>query len=135
MLPTVVNIRVRYAETDQMGYVYHGNYPQYFEIGRINWLDALGFSYKKMESEENIMLPVLNLQIKYFKPAFYDQELKIITHLKSIPTVKIEFYYEIFNAANEKITTAETTLVFINKLTHKPMKCPQNIIEKIKLLE
>lgn len=134
MIPIDTIINVRYGETDQMGYVYYGNYAQYFEVGRIKWLNALGFSYKKLENDENIMLPVFSLHINYLKPAYYDENLKIITRLKAKPTVKIEFEYEIFNEQNELITTGETTLIFIHKLTRKPTKCPRMILEKIENL-
>jgi acyl-CoA thioester hydrolase len=123
-------IRVRYSETDQMGYVHHGNYAQFFEIGRLEWLRSLGISYSKME-KNGVMLPVYSLNTRFIKPAFYDQELTIVTRLKKTPSVRIEFYYEIFNDKEEKITTGETTLVFIAMKTGKPIKCPDAILEVI----
>src|SRR4051812_34181777 len=91
-------VRVRYSETDQMGVVYHGNYAQYFEMGRVEWLRNLGISYKWME-ENGIMLPVVALNINYKKPARYDDLLTVKTILKNQTTVKIEFDYEIHNVA------------------------------------
>ena len=85
-----LKVRVRYAETDQMGVVYHGNYAQYFEMGRVEWLRNLGISYKWME-DNGVMLPVVSLNINYKKPARYDDLLTIKTILKSQSTVKIEF--------------------------------------------
>ena len=125
-------IRIRYSETDQMGYCYYGNYAQFFEIGRVETLRAIGLSYKLLENQ-GIMLPVLDLNIKYLKPALYDDLIRIQTSINKIPTVRIEFDYEIFNEANELLTTGSTSLVFINSKTMKPMKAPAELIEKIKL--
>ncbi|MCC8361276.1 acyl-CoA thioesterase [Salinimicrobium sediminilitoris] len=123
-------VKVRYAETDQMGVVYHGNYAQYLEIARIDWLDALGISYRKME-EEGVMLPVYELNLKFKKSAKFDDELKIVTRLKQKPGVRIAFEYEIFNQHGELLTTAETTLIFMDVEKSKPIKCPQYVLEKL----
>ncbi len=127
-----ISFRVRYGETDQMGVVYHGNYAQYLEMGRVEWLRALGFSYKKME-EEGVMLPVISLQINFKKSAVYDDLIRVVTILKKRPSVKIEFDYKIYNEADEILIEAHTVLAFINKTTKRPMKCPDAILEKIKL--
>jgi len=124
-------VRVRYGETDQMGYVYHGNYAPYIEIGRLEWLRDLGISYKEME-ENGIMLPVYSISIRYIKPAFYDDFLEITTTITSTPSVRIEFYYEIRNQKKELITTATTTLVFLNKESGRPIKCPNYILKKLR---
>ena len=89
-------LRTRYAETDQMGVVYYGNYPQYLELGRVEWLRSIGFTYKAME-EEGVMMPVVSLQIQYKKPALYDELITIRTKLKELHSTKIEFNYEILN--------------------------------------
>lgn len=123
-------VKVRYAETDQMGVVYHGNYAQYLEIARIDWLDALGISYKKME-EEGVMLPVYELKIKFKRSAKFDDMLKIVTRLKEKPGVRIEFQYEIFNQHDELLTEAETSLIFMDMEKMKPMKCPAKLLEKL----
>ncbi|UOB17694.1 acyl-CoA thioesterase [Abyssalbus ytuae] len=125
-----IDIRVRYGETDQMGVVYHGNYPQYLEVARTEWLRNLGVSYKLME-ENGVMLPVISLSINYKKSALYDEVLKVKTQLVKMPGVKIEFYYEIWNEKGELIASANTVLAFINMKTKKPMKCPDYILEKI----
>lgn len=130
MISSTIQIRVRYAETDQMSFVYHGNYPQYLEMGRIEWLRNLGISYKKME-ETGIMLPVINLNINYIKSAKYDDLLTLKTTLVKKPTVKIDFNFEIFNEQNELLTTASTTLVFINMNTNKPTRPPKYLLEKL----
>ena len=94
------SFRVRYAETDQMGVVYHGNYAQYFELGRVEWLRAMGITYKSME-DNGVMLPVISLHIDYKKSALYDDLLTVETQLKSKPLVKIEFNYMDLKTASE----------------------------------
>jgi acyl-CoA thioester hydrolase len=130
MKKNLTNLRVRYAETDQMGVVYYGNYAQYLEQGRTEWLRELGFSYKWMEDNQ-VILPVTNLNINYKFPARYDDVITITTELKEIPTFKIEFYYEIHNQDNQLLVTADTTLVFINSITNKLMKAPEYLLEKL----
>jgi len=130
MKKNTTKIRVRYGETDQMGIVYYGNYAQYLEQGRTEWLRELGLSYKWMEAND-VHLPVVNLNIDYKKPALYDDEILITTKLKKNPTIKIEFYYEIHNEKGELLVTASTTLVFINSITNKIMKAPDYLLKKI----
>jgi len=130
MIRNETKLRVRYGETDQMGYVYYGNYAEYFEVGRVEWLRNLGISYKSLE-ESKIMLPVLHLNINYLKPAKYDDLLTIITTPKKKPLVKIEFHLEIYNQNNDLLTTGTTTLVFIDMIKNKPSKAPQILIDKI----
>ena len=125
--------RVRYAETDQMGVVYHGNYAQYFEMGRVEWLRNMGVSYKWME-ENGVMLPVVSLSMNYKKPARYDDLLTVKTMLKSQTSVKIEFDYEIYNEENELLTTGYSMLVFVDMKTGRPMLPPDYVLEKIKAL-
>ena len=125
-------IKVRYAETDQMGVVYHGNYAHYLEIGRLEWLSALGVSYKEMEAND-VMLPVVSLNVNYKKPAYYDDVLTVYTTLVKLPTASIEFDYEIHNSSGELLTTATTKLVFVNKKTNFPMRCPHYILDKLQI--
>ncbi len=124
-------VRVRYAETDKMGYVYYGNYAQYYEVGRVEALRALGSSYKDME-DNGVMLPVFLCDMKYIKPAVYDDLLIIKTTIRQIPTVKIIFEYEIYNQKNELINTGSTSLVFIDMATNKICDAPSSFIDKIK---
>ncbi len=124
------NVRVRYAETDQMGVVYHGNYAQYFEMGRVEWLRNLGVSYKSME-EAGIMLPVVSLTMNYKKPARYDDLLRVRTIFKKQDGVKIEFDYEIYNEANELLTTGYSMLVFVDMKTGRPVSPPGYVREKL----
>jgi len=124
-------VRVRYAETDKMGYVYYGNYTTYYEVGRVEAMRQLGTSYKGME-DNGIMLPVYTCNIKYLKPAVYDDLLVIKTTIKELPTARITFDYEIYNQKDELLNTGTTTLVFINMITNKPCPPPDSFIEKIK---
>ncbi len=130
MITNETKIRVRYGETDQMGYVYYGIYAQYFEVGRVEWLRNLGVSYKSLE-ESGIMLPVLNLNVNYLKPAKYDDLLTIVTSLNNKPLIKIEFKFKIFSAQKELLTTGETSLVFIDMKKNKPTKAPESLLNKI----
>ena len=126
-------VRVRYAETDQMGVVYHGNYAQYFEMGRVEWLRNLGISYKWME-ENGIMLPVVSLTINYKKPARYDDELTVKTIFKNQTSVKIEFDYEIYNDKQELLTTGNSVLVFVDMKTGRPTMPPEYVMEKLRTM-
>lgn len=130
MLKNQTKIRVRYGETDQMGYVYYGNYAQYFEVGRVEWLRSLGVSYRSLE-ESGVMLPVIKLEIDYIKPAKYDDLLTITTTLSKKPLVKIEFDFEITNEKNELITTGFARLVFMDMKKSKPIKGPTELLNSI----
>lgn len=125
-----IKVRVRYSETDQMGVVYHGNYAQYFEMGRVEWLRNLGISYKYME-DCGIMLPVVSLSMSYKKPARYDDDLTVKTILKQLSSVKIEFDYEITNQNNELLTIGNSILVFVDMKTGRPTAPPNYILELI----
>ena len=125
-------IRTRYGETDQMGVIYYGIYPQYLEVARVEWLRSLGISYKELEAL-GVMLPVVSLQITYKRPARYDELLSITLTLREKPTSKITFDYQIFNKEKQLLAEANTTLVFVNKETFKPIKCPDFILEKMEL--
>lgn len=125
-----ISFRVRYAETDQMGVVYHGNYAQYLEMGRVEWLRQFGVSYKSME-ENGIMLPVISLQVKFIKPAIYDDLLTVRTILKKTPTVKIEFDFEIYNESGDILANANVVLAFIDMKRNRPTRCPEYLLEKI----
>ncbi len=123
-------VRVRYAETDQMGVVYHGNYAQYFEMGRVEWLRNIGVSYKWME-ENGVMLPVVSLTMNYKKPARYDDILRVKTIFKSQKSVKIEFDYEIYNEQDELLTIGHSVLVFVDMKTGRPTAAPDYVKTKL----
>lgn len=117
------HLRVRYGETDQMGYVYYGNYASYFEVARVESLRQLGMTYKELE-EMGVMLPVLENKSKYLAPALYDDHLRIVTSIKEKPGVRIRFEYEIFNEAGKMLHQGETLLAFVNKKTGRPCRPP-----------
>ncbi|WP_291960539.1 thioesterase family protein [Maribacter sp.] len=125
-----ISFRIRYSETDQMGVVYHGNYAQYLELARVEWLRSLGISYKSME-EGGIMLPVISLSIKYLKSAKYDDLVTVKVILTKKPAVRIEFDYEMTNEAGELLATANTVLVFMDMKRNRPTKCPQLLLDKL----
>ncbi|MCU0445424.1 MAG: acyl-CoA thioesterase [Microscillaceae bacterium] len=124
-------IRVRYAETDQMAYVYYGNYAMYYEVARVEAFRFLGFPYKDLEAS-GIMMPVLELHTRYVQPAKYDDLLTIKTSIQQMPSVKIVFQYEIYNEADTLLNTGETTLVFVDMKTQRPRRCPPEILALFK---
>lgn len=124
MVKSETTVRVRYGETDQMGFVYYGVYAQYYEVGRVEAMRSLGFSYKEME-ESGVLMPVINLTVNYKKPARYDDEVRIVTTVKDMPGVRITFHYECYNQQNDLLNTGHVTLVFIDKVKNKPMQPPQ----------
>ncbi len=121
---------MRYGETDQMGYMYYGNYAQYYEVGRVEMLRSLGMSYSSMEAD-GIMMPVLELKCKYIKPALYDQEITVKTIVKTLPGIRIFFEYELYNENEELINIGATTLVFVDMKKNKPTNPPENFMEKL----
>ncbi|HFS67845.1 MAG TPA: acyl-CoA thioesterase [Flavobacteriia bacterium] len=128
MLTATTQIRVRYSETDQMGYVYYGNYAAYFEVARVELLRTYNISYKELESK-GIMLPVIKLEVNYHKPGKYDDLLTIKTSINKKPGVTIDFDFEIYNEQNELITTGFTKLVFIDMKRNRPTKPPKEILD------
>lgn len=131
MFNHATKLRVRYGETDQMGYMYYGNYAEFFEVGRVEMLRSLGLTYAGMEAS-GIMMPVLELNCKYLKPARYDEEITINVSMAKMPGVKIHFKYELYNEKQELIHVGETLLAFINMNTNRPCLPPTDFIEKLK---
>lgn len=130
MHTTTVSIRVRYGETDQMGIVYHGNYPAYLEVARIEFFREIGMPYKDIEAQ-GVMLPVIDLNIKYLRPAKYDELLVIHVKLNEIPSgPRLVFDYEIYGENNKLLTTASTTLVFVDSQNRRPIRCPKFIVDR-----
>ena len=130
MLTYEFKLRVRYAETDQMGYVYYGNYATYYEVARVEMLREFGLRYKDLESA-GILMPVLENKSKYIKPARYDDLLTIKTYIRHKPQTKIRFDYEIFNEAQTLIHIGETTLVFFDIKISKAVYVPPAILKII----
>ena len=129
MYRSETTIRVRYGETDQMGYVYYGIYAMYYEVGRVESLRKLGLTYRELE-DLGVIMPVLENRSKYIAPALYDDLLTVVTTIPEKPGVKIRFHYEIFNEAGKLINEGETLLVFINRKTNKPCRPPAEM-EKV----
>ena len=124
MYQSQIQIRARYGETDQMGYVYYGNYASYYEVARVESLRQLGLSYRQLE-KMGVMMPVLENHSRFLAPALYDEQLKIITTIRNKPGVRIKFEYEIYNEHEKLIHQGETLLVFVNKETGKPCRPPE----------
>jgi acyl-CoA thioester hydrolase len=131
MYTHTTKIRVRYGETDQMGYMYYGNYAEFYEVGRVEMLRSLGMSYQEME-DSGIMMPVLELKCKYIKPAKYDQEITVKVIIDKMPGIRIHFRYELYNEAEELINLGETTLVFVDMEKNKPCLPPEQFLNKMK---
>lgn len=130
MFTAETSIRVRYSETDKMGYVYYAHYASYFEVARVEALRSLGISYRQME-DQGILLPVHSYSIKYLKPAFYDDLLNIKTTIREIPTAaRIHFEYETYGEKGELLNTAQTTLVFLSREHNRPCPAPDWIKKK-----
>jgi acyl-CoA thioester hydrolase len=129
MYSSQIEIRVRYAETDRMGYVYYGNYATYFEVARVEALRQLGVSYKSLE-DRGILLPVADYSIKYLSPAHYDDLLIIQTHIVALPTARILFEYQTYRG-EQLLNTATTTLVFVDEKSSRPVRCPEEISQQL----
>ena len=125
-----INIRVRYSETDKMGFVYYGIYAQYYEVGRVELLRSLGISYKSLE-DSGYELQVVIFKINYKRPAFYDDEIIIKTSISETPSSKITFDYECFNIDGSLLNNGQVVLVFVNRDTKKPCKVPQVVLEQL----
>lgn len=126
-----IQLRVRYAETDKMGYAYYGNYATYFEVARVETFRKLGISYKEME-DEGVMMPVLEYTSKYILPAKYDDLITIKVRIEKKPSIRIVFYYEVYNEEDQLLTKAETTLVFVDMIKNKPTLPPEKFQEATK---
>jgi acyl-CoA thioester hydrolase len=129
MYKSETTVRVRYGETDQMGYVYYGNYGMYYEVARVESLRYLGLTYKEIE-KQGIIMPVLENKSKFIAPARYDELLRIVCTVREKPGIRIKFEYEIFNEENKLIHIGETLLVFVDRLSNKPCRPPEEM-EKV----
>lgn len=131
MFQSSTQIRVRYAETDQMKYVYYGNYAIYFEVARVECLRSLGLDYKTLESDHKIMMPVLEHYSRYIKPALYDDLLTICVTIPELPQTRIRFDYQIFREET-LLHKGHTILAFINSETLRPVRCPEILLKLLK---
>ena len=125
-------IRVRYAETDQMGYLYYGNYAQYYEVGRAEMIRSIGFTYKSLEKDHKVMMPVMSLNKRFVRPAHYDDLLTVKTTLRKLPQQFITFHHEIFNEENKLVNGGSVKLGFIEAATKKSMEAPECLLEKLR---
>lgn len=125
------NLRVRYSEVDRMGYVYYGNYAQYYEIGRVEAMRTFGLSYAEME-HQGIMMPVVKMESQYHKPACYDQLLTIRTSILTMPRARVDFHYEILDEHGELLHSGMTQLVFVSSETMRPMRAPDYFLNALK---
>lgn len=130
MFVNETNVRVRYAETDQMGFVYYGNYAQYYEVGRVSAMKELGVSYKEME-EKGVIMPLISMSVKYIKPALYDDLLTVKTYVKEMPKARMTFEYEIYNEKGELLNVGDTVLVFVDPVKKRPCGPPKWVIDII----
>jgi acyl-CoA thioester hydrolase len=123
--------RVRYGETDQMGYLYYGNYPLLYEIGRVEMLRDLGVSYAELEKAQDVMMPVMSLQMRYVRPANYDELLTIVTTLRKLPAQTITFNVEIINEQNKLVNGGSVKLCFVRPSDQKTISAPKLLLEKL----
>jgi len=127
-------LRIRYSETDQMGFCYYGNYPVFLELARVESLRSLDISYRELE-DKGVLLPVKSMHIDYLLPLRYDEQFRIQTKLTSLGASSVYFEYTFFNSLNQVTTTATTTLVFIDHLRLKPQRIPEEIIQALQSYE
>jgi len=130
MLKGTTQYRVRYADTDQMGYLYYGHYARMYEIGRSELLRSTGVSYQQCEADYQVMMPVLEMNCRYKLPALYDQVLTIHTELRELPRRMLHFHHEIYNESNELLNTGEVKLFYVDMTTNKPVSCPKFLLER-----
>jgi acyl-CoA thioester hydrolase len=123
--------RVRYGETDQMGYLYYGNYAQYYEIGRVEMLRSLGLTYREMEQTHGIWMPVVSMEMRFVRPALYDELLTIRTTLRKLPERFITFHVEIFNEKNKLVNGGSVKLCFLKAETQQTIAAPDFLVNKL----
>lgn len=126
------HIRVRYGETDQMGFLYYGNYAQYYEVGRAEAIRALGMTYQEMEEIHQVMMPVMSLNMRFVRPALYDELLKVTTNLRKLEEKTITFHMEIHNEKGKLVNGGSVKLCFMHTKTRKSMSTPDCLLDKLK---
>lgn len=131
MFSSIKTIRVRYDEVDRMGYVYHGNYAKYYHISRTQLLRRLGICDKVLE-DQDIIMPVIEIEIKYIKPIIYDEKIRIASYLEGINGLKLRFRHIVFNQQKEVISKGISTMVFVNSKSQKPIRIPDSIQLKLR---
>lgn len=131
MYTFATKIRVRYGETDKMGYLYYGNYAQYLEVGRVETMRSLDLVYADMENIHGILLPVANYETKFVRPAKYDDLLTVTSTIKEMPDRFMKFYTEIHNEKGKLINVGRVTLAFITDEA-KRTTAPAYMLEALK---
>jgi acyl-CoA thioester hydrolase len=124
-------IRVRYGETDRMGYMYYGHYPEYFEVSRTDMIRSLGLSYRDIE-EQGIIMPVRSLHVNYKIPARYDDVLTVKSYLRKLPEIKLDIDYEVINEQHQLVCTGNTILAFVDASTRRPRRAPAFFLNAVK---
>lgn len=127
-----IHIRVRYGETDQMGYLYYGNYAQYFEVGRVEMIRSLGVTYKELEEVHGIWLPVVSLDMRFVRPAYYDELLTVRSELRELPGEYITFHVEVFNERKKLLNAGRVRLCFFDAKTKKVVPAPEYLLERLR---
>ncbi|RKE04967.1 acyl-CoA thioesterase [Marinifilum flexuosum] len=131
MIEGECRIRPRYGEVDQMGYVYHANYVDYCHFARTELMRSFGINDKVLE-ENGIMMPVIEMNLKYKKPTAYDEELLVITRIPEMPLTRFKFNFEFRNQKNELVCKANSTLAFVKSDSRKPIKVPEMVLNSLK---
>lgn len=126
-------IRVRYSETDQMGYLYYGHYAQYFEVGRVETIRSLGVTYKELEEVYGIWLPVVSLEMRFVRPAHYDDLLTVRSEIRELPDEYITFHVEIFNEKRKLVNAGRVRLCFFDPKTKKVVTAPEYLMERLRM--
>lgn len=124
--------RVRYSETDKMGYLYYGNYAMYFEIGRVEAMRALGMTYRELEDDYKVMMPVMSYTTRYLRPAYYDDLIEIHTRIRTMPERSIKFEGELYNEKNELINAGSVVLAFVSMEDNKRIDAPAFFTDLLK---
>lgn len=124
-------IRVRYGETDQMGYLYYGHYAQYYEVGRVETIRSLGLSYKELEEVHGIWLPVVSLEMRFARPAHYDDLLTVRTEIRKLPDEHIVFHVEIRNARQKMVNAGRVRLCFFEARSKKVVPAPDMLLTQL----
>lgn len=125
-------VRVRYGETDQMGYLYYGNYAEYFEVGRVETIRSLGLTYKELEEKYGIWLPVVSLEMRFVRPAFYDDLVLIKTEIRKLPDTHIVFHCELFNDKKKLLNAGRVRLCFFDAASKKVVPAPEYLMQKLR---
>lgn len=125
-------IRVRYGETDQMGYLYYGQYAQYYEVGRVETIRSLGLSYKELEEVHGIWLPVVSMESRFVRPAFYDDLLTVRSTIRKLPDEYITFHVEIFNEKQKLLNAGRVRLCFYDSAAKKVVRAPEFLLDNLR---